>query len=403
MPRHLRLCHLKIFALRVHEIEATERAAETALAAKEWRRVASHLAIEIEDELAARPPRDHEQLDAFITRILSHQDVSAPGADPAAELRANLHQRHTLIDCAACAAQAGAAPCSGRIERDAQLAALGGACIAPIHRIVGKALDITRKCYADAGITHAVATELVTAYGTPAALHGTPLTVGGQVTWRDTQAAAHSDIEILVNVPLFNRHGLKLLPYCAMHEAMCHVFQSVAGGPRLGEPDTYDAFAEGWMDYIAAELVAGSEGQGDFGPAGDGPWQDAAIGQIATETHLQRANVAVPGAFRYVGKVQLGRQAARAVLRVFVRHQAEVRLERAAWQDFVALSCQLNAAAWDADMRGRALAGLPARLGATMPSRVDADLVDALTRWRHRRGYPGAIDAVVTALMGDEA
>jgi hypothetical protein len=358
----------------VHEIEATERAAETALAAKEWRRVASHLAIEIEDELAARPPRDHEQLDAFITRILSHQDVSAPGADPAAELRANLHQRHTLIDCAACAAQAGAAPCSGRIERDAQLAALGGACIAPIHRIVGKALDITRKCYADAGITHAVATELVTAYGTPAALHGTPLTVGGQVTWRDTQAAAHSDIEILVNVPLFNRHGLKLLPYCAMHEAMCHVFQSVAGGPRLGEPDTYDAFAEGWMDYIAA-----------------------------TETHLQRANVAVPGAFRYAGKVQLGRQAARAVLRVFVRHQAEVRLERAAWQDFVALSCQLNAAAWDADMRGRALAGLPARLGATMPSRVDADLVDALTRWRHRRGYPGAIDAVVTALMGDEA
>jgi hypothetical protein len=276
-----------------------------------------------------------------------------------------------------------------------------GDCIRSIREIFDRAFRMAAEIYQRAVRIQGVEAELATVPGKPVKINGNSVTVTGKAIWNDVGASRYSQVQVIVNAREFDQRGLNILPYCITHELISHVFQQAGGvSPRQGEPEEYDALAEGWMDYIAAELVAGGPAAVDHGP-----WNNPAIAEAARWMHSIRRDQTGPDPFEYAPKVALGWEAAFWVLRIFRCHQVDADLEQDPWDDFVDLSCQLNAYPWDEFDRGEVLAKLPRRLGRVNPDlgeerpEIDKDLVDALTRWRVARGgNPDAIEKVIAAM-----
>lgn len=403
---HLPLLHLKAFALRWHSAEVADVFDPKIENCASWKRV--RYLVEEANE-GEQLKKNTLRLDNFLQEVLSHDDVYPPPAiDPAAQWRRSLYARREIIDCTLCAVKAGAKPCYGHSANDERAVDGAGACIQPIKEAFADGMKMAEHFYRDACLLGQVGASLSTVYDKVMHFAGLEPSVGGQVIWHDTPGLHWAELQVIVETGKFDRYGLKLLRYVVMHEAFCHVFQQVAGGPRDGGLD-YDAFAEGWLDYIAAELVAGTNGAGATAGLAGGPFNDPEVVKFAQDFHEARVSAVRKPRFNYRHKVQLGVDAALAVLRLF---KAQSKLEGAdnqyrfdqtqpdPWLDFVHLSCQLNTAPWDALERTAVLSELPRRLGSR-PGELDRTLVDALIDWRRRErpAGPEAVAPVITALQ----
>lgn len=393
---HLLLSQRKAFVLRWHVA-----AAEPAGALREddgWASAERAIAGACK---SARCEDDGEPLDRFVDLALDHRDIGVPLACGCAAALAALHGRRGHVRCGDCAGRAGAVPCAEDWPRSDALAASGD-CLAPVHAAVRAALDLAAGLY---GRTCGVAPALVrvrTGQGGIRPFAGVQQTVDGNTAWPapppEGGAAGETVLRVTIDVGRFDRSGLKLLAYMAAHEAVCHVYQQVAD-PGRRNPRLYDAFAEGWMDFVAAELVAGTRGEGWSGEPGPGPFGDAEAAEMALSLHDKRRDRLVQAPYVERAKVAQGRAAALAVLRLFRADDAVPPADcGGAWDDFVALSCQLNVMAWGPEARAAAMADLPGRL------REETALADRLLAWRRQwwaeagRGDPALTAPVIAAL-----
>lgn len=394
MPRHLALCHLKAVALRVLVLEAsrgTEDALENSLA---WRKLEANLKLEVEYQL---PPKrtDGMRLDHFLQKILDANLPDVSNADPIASVVDLLRAQCRRIDCESCAAEANAAPCNGSPIQDPHIVAQAGHCIRPLKTVFDETAKLAATIYHRAAGLTGVGAELATELGRPLLLNDTLMTISGQVFWADVGDVRRSEVQLCIDAASIDRRGLSMLPYTLAHEIFCHVYQFALGDHRDGEPDQYCAFAEGWMDYVAALIVRGGPLRTEFTP-----WPEPEFGDIAITTHGLRREKFGGQPFPGAARVRIGAHAAERVHTLYENHQSGSGLGRSAWEDFVDLSCLLNASPdWTQLLRGTALPSLPRRLGSREASEVDRKLVDALLKWRHERDTnAAALDSVIAAL-----
>ena len=378
-----------------------------------WRQVRDNLNREADEQA---PPGDRGQngvqLDQLLDRLVT-QYVPLPREgqsylDQALRSIRNVARRMDCENCVTSTKRTDLRPCYGHPKNDPEVVALGGDCIYPIRDAARHSLDLAKALYAEATGLRDIEAVFSTMPGAPGALRGQRITATGELHWHDEGDKRLVAVEVTVNTREFDDRGLNILPYCLAHELLCHAFQQTAtNGPRTRDHnDEYDALAEGWMDYLVAELLR----------RGPTPWDDPDVADTADLIHSLRKDTTEPPPgseqFPHAGRVRYGSQAAEAVLALFERHEPPEGVRQGPWLDFVALSCQLNAHPWSATERNSALMKVPRRLGRTPPDMgllkafrkppaVDRDLVDALLKWRVSRGkrpWRDAVDEVLRQL-----
>ena len=207
-------------------------------------------------------------------------------------------------------------PCFGHPKNDPEVVALAGDCIYPIRDAAQHALELAHILYREATDVGDVEAAFSTLPGAPDPLRGQRITATGCLHWHDQADRRRVIVEVTVNAREFDDGGLSLLPYCLAHEFLCHAFQHAATtGPRTrDEKDEYDALAEGWMDYLVAELL-------ERGPS---PWSDPDAADAADRIHSLRKDTSDPQpgieTFPHAGRVRYGAQAAKAVFEWFKEH-----------------------------------------------------------------------------------
>lgn len=413
MPQHITLDQRKAFALRLAHLEVAETHGlqrDNVDGDQRWEVAATCL-----DTLAAgqlRPNQSKERLDYFLDRTLTAVPVlkRADGdIDDAVDMAlADLRNRRGKLNCDSCAAAAGLRPCCGDFLDDHEIVSRAGACISRIKDTFRKVLGLAASHYSRAAAVEPGEVELTTKFSNAEPIGVEVLAFGGHHSYRDGDTPA-ATVEVSIDILSFDQASLDELPYVIAHEIFCHVFQNIRGAPRQACAK-YDILAEGWMDFVAAEMLAGGPDATDHGP-----FEDLAVASAGRRIHAARqSRRSAKTRFPRAGHVSLGREAGDAVLSLFRRHDADPDAQHStsAWDDFRDLSLQLNAAAWSSEKRTVALAGLSGRLraageqkkgGNAAEARIDTnrDLVDALLRWRlEAQGRTGCCGVASRNLLG---
>jgi hypothetical protein len=166
--------------------------------------------------------------------------------------------------CEQCTGICGQPPCNGQDPiRDAQTVSVQGDCVAYLHSLFERIKQIAIQYYATYAVDPAMVSRVGVQFGTrfvnekPSAL-GPNLPISA-VTNRQ-KGSPHSFVFLYFYVDpqgllVLNRSSLLGLPYILMHELICHVFDGVAIGGDRRTRDDQDAFAEGWMDWTAFQIM----------------------------------------------------------------------------------------------------------------------------------------------------
>jgi hypothetical protein len=207
------------------------------------------------------------RLDAFVhqTFVELQQRVREPGKAALATAVERFVDEARKLSCDTCAGTA--LPVCKDTPSDDLTVADAGHCIQPIRRIFAEVLRTTSAYYARYSSLFSKEMANLVEFSTSASgtkphsfvlSHG----VGGMCR---TLADRRSRVELKVwfedspesQVLHFDRGDYTLIPAVLFHECVCHAFSGLAA-PSGKRQDTLpdDPFAEGWMDWIAHEVMA---------------------------------------------------------------------------------------------------------------------------------------------------
>ncbi|MDR4469538.1 MAG: hypothetical protein MRJ68_14790 [Nitrospira sp.] len=149
--------------------------------------------------------------------------------------------------------------CNGGDE-DQHIVDSGGLCIESFRKMFKLSLDVTAKYYNDLGhvpntchpevVLHTRFTERI-----PNDIPG-GFFVNGITSFGITNTGRlRSEICLELCVRRFDWNTYLVLPYVMFHECISHAFYGISFGRRreITKPD--DVFAEGWMDFVACEIM----------------------------------------------------------------------------------------------------------------------------------------------------
>ena len=353
LPSHLPLAQRKVLAPRILYFDSVQDLKNSLAPAdrKEIDFLEEHL-FRLSTLATELPSPDKDPLDGFVREISKHLDLASSA------LVTNGNRSHvdnalavfkgatTSLDCAACSPLKPVI-CDGHWHDD-RIVDGRGQCIAPLKSAFDAALSLARRYYS----THSTyfsnaippSVEFSTSFrnSTP---HDCPVPyhVGGATEFQDVAARKFSIVKLTVVPEQFDFGTYSALLYVLVHECVCHAFEGILPFPDFvervaTEPD--DGFAEGWMDWVAHEIL--QEALHGKGPATDvvSKLQHLEeIGDAATKFHLSRVDDQHPQQSKHAIERAFGRDAAQRVLYLFER-LPESRDQP--WELFLRLSFDLN-------------------------------------------------------------
>lgn len=160
--------------------------------------------------------------------------------------------------------------CNGSFDDD-RIVTEKGDCISPLRRLFIIA-------YAAAGVYYSHFATIPPGFLLPKVTlstgfstvkpHDIPvdLFVNGATFFRDNGARHASQVQLISWVERFDWDTYMAILYALVHECVCHAFQSSLSIGNRVKPDEDDLFGEGWMDYVAWDVM--EEVVGGRGPAG---------------------------------------------------------------------------------------------------------------------------------------
>jgi hypothetical protein len=194
----------------------------------------------------------HDQLDHSLQRIV--RELSGPfrGFD----LLRVFDNAVQGVNCGICAG-GGRVPCCGDVDKDPLTLADPGHCIKALHVLFKVSCDLAHLFYKkhvpdfrDYQVYfHTQHSEEEPLHDIPAPYH-----VDGKTTITD----ADSTVVLTLNYRLLSAETFRSILYVLFHECFCHAYQGsvTAGYDGVREScGPNDMFGEGWMDWLAAELL----------------------------------------------------------------------------------------------------------------------------------------------------
>jgi hypothetical protein len=170
------------------------------------------------------------------------------------------------ISCRKCAAQAKNRICDGSANDDMTVAQ-GGHCVLTFRSILESAIaaattwygkhspefaKLARKPDVTWSLRHCMA---VPGRSTP---HQIPVPVyaNGETGFHDANGVFSSEVVLKIMTNAFDFNTQETLPYIALHECLCHIFQGAASRQaQRPKPDqNIDLLSEGWIDGLTVEV-----------------------------------------------------------------------------------------------------------------------------------------------------
>lgn len=372
-PSHLSLWQRKVLSTRLMFLEAAQpakldfvRIGPDAIAKFDMLR---HELFTLADE-PFKNRRMHKTgpLDAFLQQVLTQFDQyvelrKAPHEDLVEPLAQNFRQKITSIACNYCTPLSQV--CNGiNPERDAEIVAKGGHCIAPLLDHFRTALEVTKKYYQEFSplfqrlpethlpdILFSTKFSLEKPHSFPV-----PFGVGGSTVYEEDPSQPASHVHLHLQVEEFDWETYMAVPYVLFHECLSHAFYGVGpiDYPRE-EPEPDDMFTEGWMDWVAFRIL--EEVIERKGPAGEWTYallfsdEQHSIGRRFHDSRYEHHSTK-----RYNDSsayspdlLEYGRKAAKRL--AYLLAQSFPGLNEDPWTAFLNISLDLNLYMKDQDIR----------------------------------------------------
>lgn len=258
--------------------------------------------------------------------------------------------KHAAINCCDCAAAAGAKICDGTANDDLTVEK-GGHCISTLASIIESAVALSRSLYEENSPEFSrleKKPEVTWSLGHCLAARGrttphqipVPVYANGETRFHDKPRRLVSEVVLNLMIEGFDFNTQQSLPYIALHEALCHVFQGSASGRNVRPPPDvdFDMFSEGWIDGLVLDVFR--ELRSGIGPRAALKNVLARDGQVRAGLEMQsaRGNSARPDASFFAPYVARGSAASSAA-----RQELNKRLGPSEGQAaFLQLSLDLN-------------------------------------------------------------
>lgn len=233
--------------------------------------------------------------------------------------------------------------------RDDGFVSQPGHCVMPLYDTFKEALAATIEYYSRYGtlVPKESLPEIIFSTGfchdKP---HDDPIdsNVGGKTTYLNNGRDV-SQIQLTICVKKFNWKTYVAVPYILFHECICHAFQDIvpAQPKRLGS-EPRDRFAEGWMDFVAYEIMKEFiEGKKDVVGADLKQLRTEQV-DVGKQFHDVRVDHELIDKSRYAIRRAFGKETANRVLYLFERLPKGSFSEShfTAWEAFLRLSFDLN-------------------------------------------------------------
>lgn len=228
----------------VHVTEPRERAHFDAVS----QRVMSETVLE---ETAGSPS---VRLDSFIGELARKLDGEGPN------LRVLLQRFRDVvphrIDCSACSKDH---VCNGQTDLDSDKAR-EGLCLAQLRTLFLCAKQLTDGIYKASRSFRELPKKPQLVFSTawtparPHSLKEVTYALSGQTLHHVTDREATSEITLVLQTRALDWRTYMACLYVLIHELVCHAYEGCAGGV-VNHCEPHDPFAEGWMDFLAAELM----------------------------------------------------------------------------------------------------------------------------------------------------
>ena len=166
--------------------------------------------------------------------------------------------------CGRCARLVPASPhhCLWKVESgalDAQTVESRGECLSSVRELFTMALQVASNAYGGLGVPPP-AVRLSTGHApdlrSAVELHVNAVTEEGPPSEPTPDRSLDRTVQVIFDSRTFDIHDYLALPYVLLHECIAHAFC----GAQIDSPEATlsTAFHEGWMDQVAAEIIARS-------------------------------------------------------------------------------------------------------------------------------------------------
>lgn len=186
--------------------------------------------------------------------------------DRGATALVDFNKQAGAINCRNCAAAAGAKICDGSADDDVTVEK-GGQCISTLKSIVESAVALARSLYEEhspefsrlarkPSVTWSLGHCLADRGRTTPHQIPVPVYATGATRFHDEPGGLASEVILNLIVEGFDFNTQQSLPYIALHEALCHVFQGSASGQNMRPAPgvDFDLFSEGWIDGLIPDI-----------------------------------------------------------------------------------------------------------------------------------------------------
>jgi hypothetical protein len=257
-PTHLTLAQRKAVATKLAIIEALEALGPQAavcgchdhVQSIEQRLRAQANAALREDALTAGP------LDGFLQSLLDEvksifpRNLNGDSQRIFAELETRLSATLGGIVCTVCSNRV----CNGS-DDDHQTVAQGGLCMARIlemQKLVEKETDRLYLEGIEPNLKPSIVFSTLNDCDTDSLFEEqvTPLT-----RYHDGDSTRLSEVILGMGLEKFELSGLEALPYALFHEYVAHAYQGILARHPREHAAAHDMFIEGWMDFVAYQLM----------------------------------------------------------------------------------------------------------------------------------------------------
>lgn len=364
-PEHLLLQTRKLVSARLAYFDAVEPLVARLTTDPRFAAEIRGHALNMAGALARVSPNT-EPLDECLTQWVSQVEQGVRGWPGAAIHEAfvtravqSLRARVATVNCLQCAAGLYAL-CNGGAGDD-QVVASGGQCLALLRDRFQIAMALTRWYYDRFSMLPAGRSWPTMRLGTNETLrvpHDVPVpyAVGGATVYGEVGGHPVSEIQVSIVPEKVDAATARAIWYIMLHECVVHAYQRLTPDGHDRGTDPFDAFAEGWMDWVAMELAGRDLGLA--GATAPPEWMRTPVRSLPSLEEISVATNFHDARGDYLDKrpastslfVALGRRAARKFLHLLTTLPGS---SADAWGWFLRVSLGVNVRPWPTDARTR--------------------------------------------------